>query len=110
MKRWTVNRIGPQPHEVIVGIVCEAFTLGPYAAHQELGGRPMGPRGRRKLTTHVMDARRADALHREMIGTKGDKDATKAMLERWTSGDHAFYREMMHADDRRGDLSLLRRS
>lgn len=85
---------GVQPPEVRVAIVSQTFGLGPHDAHEELGGRPLGPRGRRLLTMRTLDAMRAERLREEFNTSKRGKEAADATVGRWSAGDHEFFKEL----------------
>lgn len=85
---------GTQPPEVRVAIVAQTFNLGPHDAHEELGGRPLGPRGRRRLTMRVLDAMRAERLREQFNTSKQGEDAAKATVGTWSASDHEFFKEL----------------
>lgn len=75
--------------------VSEAFSLGPHAAHVELGGAPLGSGARRRLTLDVMDARWADRLVSERAA--GAEDPEHSPASRWSAGDVNFELELRKA-------------
>lgn len=85
---------GAQPSEVRVAIVAQTFGLGPYAAHEELGGRPLGPRSRKRLTMRVLDAMRAERLRQEFNTSRLGEAEAKANIGRWSADDHEFFRSL----------------
>jgi len=79
------------PYEVQVGNVVKSFELAPSLAHEELGGRPLCPRERRRMTYQVMDAIRACELKVDFKR----KDGTK----HWSDYDHALWTAMLKTRD-----------
>jgi len=84
---------------LVVAAVAHTFGLGPHDAHLELGGRPLHPRERRRLTMQVMEATLADQLHRDFMGTGGDEKASENLMARWSEADHLFYKELRESGD-----------
>ena len=82
-----------------MGAVAAEFGISPHDAHLELGGRPLKPRERRRMTFHVLEATRAMRLHADFMGTEGDEAKSEALMKRWTADDHTFYKALRQHGD-----------
>lgn len=76
-----------------------SFGIGPHAAHVELGGRPLRPRERRRLTLDVMDANRFAEMLRGNKATGGDKAEAEKWAAQYTQADHRFFKEVCQSGD-----------
>lgn len=83
--------------------VASTYQQSPYRAHLDLGGKPLSPRERRRLTLEVMRAGWALRLHEEQVDCAGDAGKSKALAERWSRADHDLYRDVRANADGDGD-------
>jgi len=69
--------------------VAQAFRIGPYQAHQELGGGVLARGRRRRLTLDCADAMHADRLVSDHKGAKGE-----GSTDHWSDSDMMFFHQL----------------